>query len=588
MVKLLAQGAPEIIVSAVNVPRFSHEQGIFSTKAAHASQVRSPAIRPVTPPSVPPRGFRAEEPKDVHPISGMNANLHRRRLQQHGSHGDAVTAVAGGRGAAAVATTRSAVSIPSPHAGPAAALPAGNERSLSPARDRDGGGSTSYAAAIAEADAFAQSGFSSSGAQHSLMMAAAHAHTADAPNNVSVEAGVVGHRSPGRYGSAARNMHSGDGGGGDVRQLGGRIGSAGRGGATASTAASNPTAVLARASAAAAPTNPLDMPMLWPQPPPGMATAVPQAHGPAPPPPLPPPALPPPPLLAPHNSAVASALAASAAATARANGTSNTTFGDPGASPLAPSVRSYVTYGGGRFTSRRLAAMHRVQQREAAVQKASAASAASAGGGAGGGTGDACGMVRPVGSGASPPSNSRTGSARPLGGRDPSDSAGGGGADAVLDHNGYNLNGGRKPVAPGRQPVYQLEPISADSATPAADAALSSSAVFAGGGRSSPRRGGGPKQLLVGSSLGVGVSGGQDKRQGGRQGRAGRQREVQPPRTDASLAARETAVDESWWLWQGGAGSRVSADTRLRPSSSGNSRTNAIFAGGSLRPGTAD
>ena len=57
---------------------------------------------------------------------------------------------------------------------------------------------------------------------------------------------------------------------------------------------------------------------------------------------------------------------------------------------------------------------------------------------------------------------------------------------------------------------------------------------------------------------------------------------------DAVRAARETAVDESWLLWQGGAGSRVSADTRLRPSSSGNSRTNALFAGGSLRPGTAD
>ena len=629
MVKLLAQGAPEIIISSVNVPRFSHEQGIFSTKAAHASQVRSPAVRPITPPTVPPRGFRAEEPKDVHPIAGMNASLHRRGPQQHSPHGGdgPVTVVAGGRGSALASTTRSGVNILSPpsRAGPAAALPMGKERSLSPARDRDGGGhgggrggyggsgvgggSTSYAAAIAEADAFVQSGFSSSGAQHSMMMAAAYAHTCDAPNNVSVESGVVGRGSPSKHGGGSRlpagfPAHTSHAADGDARhhqqmpppppppsqqqQRGGRVGSAGH-----TPAAVNPAAVLARANAAAAeaPTNPLDMPMLWPQPPRGLATAVPQAHGPAPPPaalPLPPP----------HNRAVASALAASAAATARANGTSSATFGDPGGNPLAPSVRSYVTYGGGRFTSRRLAAMTRVQRREAAVQKASAG-----GGGGGGGPLDASdggGSMPNTGGGA--PSNSRAGSAQRALGRPAAGAAGEAPGEELLDHNGYNLNVGRKPVAPGRQPVYQLEPIPTDGSTPAADPAALST-IF-GGGRS-PRVGGGTggggggggtggggggKQLLLSMPLGVGGGGAAAKAKGtGKQARGtGRLRAVQPPRSDAARSARETAVEESWWLWQGGAGSRVSADTRLRPSSSGSSRTSTFFASGSLRPGTAE
>jgi hypothetical protein len=111
-----------------------------------------------------------------------------------------------------------------------------------------------------------------------------------------------------------------------------------------------------------------------------------------------------------------------------------------------------------------------------------------------------------------------------------------------------------------------------------------------GGGGGGTGGGGGGKQLLLSMPLGVGVGGAAAKAKGtGKQARGtGRLRAVQPPRSDAARSARETAVEESWWLWQGGAGSRVSADTRLRPSSSGSSRTSTFFASGSLRPGTAE
>ena len=76
--------------------------------------------------------------------------------------------------------------------------------------------------------------------------------------------------------------------------------------------------------------NPLDMPMLWPQPQPGLG--------------LPNGIAPPPPIMA-------------------------ATVGVPMSdSPFAPVVRSYVTYGGGRFTSRQLAAFAKVRQREAAMR----------------------------------------------------------------------------------------------------------------------------------------------------------------------------------------------------------------------------
>ena len=136
MVRLLAQGAPEIIIASNNQPRFSHEQN-FSADGAKASQRANPAARPVTPPTVPPRGFRGEEPKDLIPpivIHYSPTNQRQRVLPPAGSSVSAVTAMAGGRGVAVATTSRTAVSIPSPSRTPrgVSALPSGDDRSLSP------------------------------------------------------------------------------------------------------------------------------------------------------------------------------------------------------------------------------------------------------------------------------------------------------------------------------------------------------------------------------------------------------------------------------------------------------------------------
>lgn len=59
---------------------------------------------------------------------------------------------------------------------------------------------------------------------------------------------------------------------------------------------------------------------------------------------------------------------------------------------------------------------------------------------------------------------------------------------------------------------------------------------------------------------------------------------VDPPQSGAVLAARHVAVEESWWLWQGGAGSRLSA--KRRPSSSLGERPASAVP--NLRPGSYD
>ena len=50
-----------------------------------------------------------------------------------------------------------------------------------------------------------------------------------------------------------------------------------------------------------------------------------------------------------------------------------------------------------------------------------------------------------------------------------------------------------------------------------------------------------------------------------------RLRSVHPPTSGALRVAREMAIEDSWWLWQGGAGSRMSANAKLRPSTSSGS-----------------
>ena len=49
---------------------------------------------------------------------------------------------------------------------------------------------------------------------------------------------------------------------------------------------------------------------------------------------------------------------------------------------------------------------------------------------------------------------------------------------------------------------------------------------------------------------------------------------------------RASAIDMSWWLWQGGAGNRLSANARLRTSSG--SSSSVIVSGTDLRPETAE
>ena len=66
-----------------------------------------------------------------------------------------------------------------------------------------------------------------------------------------------------------------------------------------------------------------------------------------------------------------------------------------------------------------------------------------------------------------------------------------------------------------------------------------------------------------------------------------RLRSVNPPKSGALRVAREMAIEDSWWLWQGGAGSRMSANQKLRPSTSGGSGISVASGNASLRPGTA-
>ena len=84
------------------------------------------------------------------------------------------------------------------------------------------------------------------------------------------------------------------------------------------------------------PHSPLDMPMLWPQPPLGLSDA--------------PTAIPPPhPIVAGRAEAGISGVSSSG-------------------NPFSPTVRSYVTFGGGRFASRQLAAFSSVRQRDTGMR----------------------------------------------------------------------------------------------------------------------------------------------------------------------------------------------------------------------------
>ena len=107
---------------------------------------------------------------------------------------------------------------------------------------------------------------------------------------------------------------------------------------------------------AARPLNPLDLPMLWPQPPPALMGGIPSgvptltsgvASGVAPPPPL-------------LDRLDGGGIAGSSAVDG----------------PLSPSVRSYVTFGGGRFSSRQIAALSRVRAREVSLLEAAASARA--------------------------------------------------------------------------------------------------------------------------------------------------------------------------------------------------------------------
>jgi hypothetical protein len=107
-----------------------------------------------------------------------------------------------------------------------------------------------------------------------------------------------------------------------------------------------PTSLFAPSSSR--PVNPLDLPMLWPQPPSSLGSAVPTASGITPP------------------------LAAGGAQDTpnRASGTGGFARGAAAEENLlAPTVRSYVTYGRGRFSSRQLAAVSNVRSRDGGMHE---------------------------------------------------------------------------------------------------------------------------------------------------------------------------------------------------------------------------
>jgi hypothetical protein len=300
-----------------------------------------------------------------------------------------------------------------------------------------------------------------------------------------------------------------------------------------------PTSLFAPSSSR--PVNPLDLPMLWPQPPSSLGSAVPTASGITPP------------------------LAAGGAQDTpnRASGTGGFARGAAAEENLlAPTVRSYVTYGRGRFSSRQLAAVSNVRSRDGgmhesfprrAVGTAGTASAAGAytsrlqrhdahhGNNGGGGGGDAEGESDAEGGGG--------------GGGDAGLNKGGGGTQS----SGCGGSGGEtaagaslRSISAGHQPPWHLEPTLFDRPVGDVGSACEITAAHSWAG-----------QRPTGS---VGRPG-----EGSRQ--HARPTSRHPPRQTPirPTAKREHADIDAWWLWHGRSAVLPHGAGAVRPMSSASS-----------------